>query len=338
METHMHKKCHQCGLAAGKQYIRAEGLIFHPDCFQCKHCHQRVQGEYVVRQGFVYHPACAPGLLKKIEPLPVSPPTQVTKPLFCTVCQGQLTGKYLYNHWGETAHPQHQGKTTHQCSTCHRFLSATTQQGIQYGDGRIVCGLCQMTAVTAPDAVEPSRRRVLQMLNTVGFSYIPDYLSIILSDQRRLNQSLKKRAHANSHGLTKTVEKSVNGVVQYREHSIFILYGLPRIVFEGVLAHELLHVWLNEQPNTRERTPQEIEGFCNLGTACMYQQEDTPLSHYLLERMHKDTDAVYGEGYRMQHQRLTQIGWDKLREQMQRPAPFKNALKTVDRWLDRFNL
>lgn len=333
----MHKKCHQCGLAAGKQYLRAEGLIFHPHCFQCKHCHQRVLDEYLVRKGFVYHPACAPGPLKKTAPLP-TPSTQTSAPLFCTVCKGKLTAKYLYNHWGETAHPQHQSQKTHQCSACHRFLSAATQQGLQYGDGRIICGLCQMTAVTEPESVEPSRQRVLKTLNTAGFDYIPDYISITLSDQRRLNQALKKRAHANSHGLTKTIEKSVNGMVQYREHSIFILYGLPRVVFEGVLAHELLHVWLNEQDNTRERMPQEIEGFCNLGTARVYQQEDTPLSRYLLERMHKDVDPVYGEGYRMQKQRLTQMGWDGLRNDMQRPAPFKKALKTVDRWLDRFNL
>ena len=223
----MHKKCHQCGLAAGKQYIRAEGLIFHPHCFRCKHCQQTVQGEYVVRQGFVYHPACAPGLLKKTAPLPrhsPAPELSVPSTLFCTVCQGELTGKYLYNHWGETAHAQHQGQKTHQCSACHRFLSAATQQGLQYGDGRILCGLCQITAITDTSSIAPSRQRVLQSLSSAGFAYIPDYISITLSDQRRLNQTLNKRSHANSHGLTKTVEKSVNGVLQY--NTIILLQQL----------------------------------------------------------------------------------------------------------------
>lgn len=261
-----------------------------------------------------------------------------TNPLFCSVCQGELTGKYLYNHWGENAHPQHQGHKTHQCSTCHRFLSSSTQQGLQYGDGRIICGLCQITAITEADSIAHSRHRVINTLKSVGFEYIPDYISITLSDQRRLNQRLKKSSHANSYGLTKTVEKSVNGEMQYREHSIFVLYGLPRLVFEGVLAHEFLHVWLNEHPNTRERSPQEIEGFCNLATALVYQQEETPLSLYLQQRMHEDTDPVYGGGYRLQNQRLLQSGWEVLRSQMQRPAPLKNALKTVDRWLDRFHL
>lgn len=258
--------------------------------------------------------------------------------LFCSVCQGELTGKYLYNHWGENVHPQHQGNPTHSCSACHRFLSSATQHGLQYGDGRIICGLCQITAITEPNSIVHSRQRVINTLKAVGFKYIPDYISITLSNQRRLNQRLKKSSHANSHGLTQTIEKSVEGIVHHREHSIFILYGLPRLVFEGVLAHEFLHVWLNEQPNTRERSPQEIEGFCNLATALVYQQEQTPLSFYLQKRMYENSDKVYGEGYRLQNQRLVHMGWEALRTEMQRPAPFKKALKIMDRWLDRFNL
>lgn len=334
----MHKKCHQCGLAIGKQYMLAEDRVFHLDCFLCKHCHQKVHGEYLIRKGFVYHPNCTPGLLiKKAAPLP-TPFTQDSPPLFCSVCQGELTGKYLYNPWGEAVHPQHQGKKTHQCSACHRFLSSSTQQGLQYGDGRILCGLCQITAITEQTAIAHSQQRVIKILKAVGFEYIPDYISITLSDQRRLNQYLKKKPHANSHGLTKTVEKSVNGVLKYREHSIFILYGLPRLIFEGVLAHELLHVWLNERANTRERSAQEIEGFCNLATALVYQEKETPLSIYLRQRMHEDPDTVYGDGYRLQQQRLTQIGWEALRSHIQRPAPFKKAFKSMDQWLDRFNL
>ena len=52
------------------------------------------------------------------------------------------------------------------------------------------------------------------------------------------------------------------------EHEITLLTGLPRLQFCGVLAHELLHVWLNEanlQPPT-----QLMEGFCNLGSHIVY--------------------------------------------------------------------
>lgn len=337
----MNKKCQHCGLPLGKQYVRAGQQLFHPQCFCCKHCGQRVQGDYAVHQGFVYHPQCVPRWGKSPSqalPAKAEPPAAHTA-LVCAVCQHQITGQYLYNNWGEQAHPHHGEQKTHQCSACSRFLSPKTHQGIQYEDGRLLCGLCQMTAVNTPEDVEPSRQRVLQTLSALGFHYIPDYLAITLSPQYRLNQQLKTHQNANSHGLTKTVEKRVNGQLAYREHSIFILYGLPRLVFEGVLAHELLHVWLNEHPHTRDRSAADTEGFCNLATAQIYHQDTTPLAAFLHQRMQSNPDPIYGEGYRQQQQRLQKIGWQGLRDYMQRPpGSFKQAFNKVDRWLDRFNL
>ncbi len=261
----------------------------------------------------------------------------MSDPLFCAVCHQQITGKYLYNHWQETVHVKHQGVKTAQCSTCARFISGATQNGIRYGDGRVVCGICQVTAVTEEQKVEHARRRVLEMLTGAGFDYIPDYIAVTLTDQRRLQQKLGR--HGNSYGLTKTLEKKENGVLVYREHSIFVLYGLPRLVFEGVLAHELLHVWLNERPESRERTPAEVEGFCNLASALIYGQEQTPMAQYLLERLHSDPDPVYGDGYRQQQAFVQRHGWQAMREHMLRPAaPLKQMYNKLDGFLNRFNL
>lgn len=332
----MHKKCKRCGQNLGKQYIRAGQSLFHPHCFTCKHCQQPISGDYAEHKGWAYHPTCSPR--KKQPPPPPVPPTEPQN-LICTLCQEKISGKYRYNHWGEYVHLQHQGQAVQQCSACGHFLSAKTQQGVRYADGRVICGLCQVTAVQDTNAINPSRHRVLAQLQQAGFGYIPDYLAIVLSDQQRLNQILGKSQHTNSHGLTKTLEKTIDGVLAYREHRIFILTGLPRLRFEGVLAHELLHVWLNEHPETRSRSTLEIEGFCNLGTALVYQQDNTPLAQYLLQRMSESPDPVYGEGFRQQQQRLQQLGWEGLRQWMLRPAPaLQQTFQKVDRWLNKFGL
>lgn len=334
----MPRKCKRCGQELGRQYIRAGSSLFHPRCFTCKHCQQPIQGDYAEHKGWAYHPACSPRGRQTPPSAPARPPVPDT-PLMCDICQERISGTYRYNHWGEHVHPEHQGHKVHQCSACARFLSAKTQQGLQYGDGRIICGLCQVTAVDMPASVQSSRQRVLSLLQQAGFGYIPDYLAIVLSDQKRLNQMLGKSQHTNSQGLTKTLEKTVEGMLAYREHRIFILNGLPRLLFEGVLAHELLHVWLNEHPETRQRSPTEIEGFCNLATALVYQQENTPLAQYHLQRMHESSDPIYGEGFRQQNQRLQQLGWEGLRQWMQRPAPaLKQTFQKVDRWLNKFGL
>lgn len=334
----MTKKCKRCGQGLGRQYIRAGEALFHPSCFTCKHCRQAIQGDYAEHKGWAYHPACSPRRKQPSSPPAAPSPTEPSTPLICRICQQPITGKYRYNHWGEQVHTEHQGHPSHACSVCARFLSVHTQHGIQHADGRVVCGLCQVTAVETPASVQGSRQRVLAHLQQAGFGYIPDYLAIVLSDQKRLNQMLGKSQHTNSQGLTKTLEKTVDGVLAYREHRIFILTGLPRLLFEGVLAHELLHVWLNEHPETRQRSPQEIEGFCNLGTALIYE-DNTPLAHYLLQRMHESADPIYGEGFRQQHQRLQQLGWVGLRQEMLRPAPaLKQTFQKVDRWLNKFGL
>ena len=114
----------------------------------------------------------------------------------------------------------------------------------------------------------------------------------------------------NSHGYTKTIVKRENKKVISIEHSIFILDRLPRLKFEGVLAHELIHVWLN----AREiKMPlKDIEGFCNLGAALIYQKDGTANGSSYLKSMSEDSDPVYGDGYRKMSRKLQNIGWKAL--------------------------
>jgi hypothetical protein len=331
--------CSACGRSLGKQYIRAESGRFHPQCFCCARCGQRIQGEYRQQQNRLYHPRCkAPeasaaaaaadcarcdqaisGSYTRYQEQPYHDACYAEIAPRCALCQQALSGKYLIDPWGQCAHPAHAGHKTEQCHACGRFIGVqTTHGGVRFGDGRTLCGLCQISEVSQPAEIEQLKADILAQLHGVGFDYIPRYIAVTLADQRLLNQRLGISRHANSQGLTKTLEKRENGQLVYREHSIFVLHGLPRLLFCGVLAHELLHVWLNDR-GLNQRSDAEVEGFCNLGSALIFQQDSTPLGAYLLQRLESDVSPVYGEGYRQMRARLQRSGWAGVISHMQQP-------------------
>src|SRR5205807_7413024 len=78
---------------------------------------------------------------------------------------------------------------------------------------------------------------------------------------------------------------------------VAILRGLPSIVFEGTIAHELGHVWLIMQA-VREWPKPDEEGFCQLLAHRYYIQLDTDDSRYQARRIERNPDAIYGDGFR----------------------------------------
>lgn len=313
--------CGHCSQPLAGQWMEHQKQKYHPHCYQahyqprCVICSQRIDNRYHEDEQGAYHVACFEQ--HRLDP--------------CDVCSKPLKGKYLQDLWQNRACTHHGGLATRQCHVCARLIGQKTSHGgVQYNDGRVVCGLCRISEVTQPQEIEASRQRVLQQLQAVGFSDIPSYVAVSLGDKRTLNKRMG--TSGNCHGFTKTLEKQVGGQV-LREHSIFVLFGLPRLMFEGVLAHELLHVWLSENQLTHH-SPRDVEGFCNLGAALIYQQDNSPLAQVLLQRMANDADPVYGEGYRKQLKKLQSLGWAQLIAQMkQGPGALTRFLNFTDRFI-----
>ena len=313
--------CDHCLKQLGERFQLAEGQIFHAACYRqkyklvCGHCQQLLGETWVTQEGKKYHQHCydahyqiycdqCGGALTTTYSRDDSGnyhtacfETYKLPP--CDACGLPLKGKYLLHIWGHKAHREHP-----QCHVCNRIISEKTSHGgAQYGDGRVVCGICRITEITDNQQIEHAKAKVIEQLQAVGFDYIPHYLAVSLADQRTMSQRLGVKQSANSHGYTKTLEKQIPGQGRIQEHSIFILYGLPRLVFHGILAHELLHVWLNAR-KINQWQDKEIEGFCNLGTALIYQNEGTPLAEVLLKKMAEDPNPVYGDGYRKMKDKL----------------------------------
>ena len=85
---------------------------------------------------------------------------------------------------------------------------------------------------------------------------------------------------------------------------------MPLIEFESVLAHELLHTWLNQ--NEIKMSTQETEGFCNLGSYLVLSKANTKHASILFRSMIENPDINYGVGFRNMLKDLGKKGWHKL--------------------------
>lgn len=242
----------------------------------------------------------------------------------CCICKQVLSGKILRDTWGNAAHHQHRISF---CGSCDRILSNISSSGAyQYSDGRFICGRCKKTAVLDGVSANRSRRRILEALEKVGFNEIPKNIEIVLTHQKHLSSHSRQR---NTAGLTLTQFHFSQNKRVGLKHQIGILSGLPKIQFEAILAHELLHVWQHEQGI--KLSSMYAEGLCELGAFLIYSQDKSDLAQHRIERMLDSKDPVYGNGFRLFHKKLERLGWKKLlREILENKKGYeKSILKKI---------
>lgn len=220
----------------------------------------------------------------------------------CCLCDEPPHGRCVQDKWGNLAHLGHSPRF---CGSCDRILSPKGSGGaFQYSDGRFICGFCKKTAVTDGVKANRCRRRVQGLLEEKGFQGIPKNIEVVLSHSQSLAGHSRKRGTA---GLTLSRYHFTDYKRVGITHQIGILFGLPEVEFEGVLAHELLHVWQHE--NGVKFSPVYCEGLCELGAYLIYFTNSSELSRHFLEKMFANKDAVYGKGFRLMQKKLEVQGW-----------------------------
>ncbi|RPJ81206.1 MAG: protein DA1, partial [Deltaproteobacteria bacterium] len=155
-----------------------------------------------------------------------------------------------------------------------------------------------------------SRNTVLSMLHSIGISDIPATIPINIVDMVNLKKYSKEEPNSNSKGFTTCLTTYKNNQAISKSQAIYILNGLPLLEFNGVLAHEMMHVWLHERDI--KLTEPETEGFCNLGAMKVYQDDGSEFAKILLKNMEKNQDPIYGDGYQNMKKQLEKLGWEKL--------------------------
>ena len=117
-------------------------------------------------------------------------------------------------------------------------------------------------------------------------------------------------------GLFRGWKKDTETVIINQDYHIYILSNLHRIIFNAVLAHELLHVYLFQHHLVLESDVRE--GFCNLGSNIVYDHYGSKLGEYRIISMEESSDPDYGLGFKKMKSILDQIGWGRLLRKLDR--------------------
>ena len=222
----------------------------------------------------------------------------------CDICFEPLNKSYLQDAWGNKYHQIHL-KNGFFCDTCSRIISKRiTRGGFQFNDGRFMCNLCEANIVKANDSklISTSIDSIIKILKSKGINLENNDFEINLVDRHSLQSSISETTNHNLETL-----KAIT-ILDNKQYIINILWGLHQLEFEGVLAHELIHVWIDY--HNIKLSDSRLEGLCNIGSSFVYKNTNTELSKILLKSLENNSDPIYGHGYKYMNVMIKKYGWD----------------------------
>ena len=228
----------------------------------------------------------------------------------CSICLQPLALEYSLDAWGNAFHSTHEKEGLF-CHSCSRIISqSVTQGGYVYSDGRHMCSLCHITAINNDSLIYSAYQSVSAQLKAVGIINIPKNIPITLVDLHILNEKAGHLSHVKLKGFTHFPGKSYSKLQIDNPYHIYILSGLPQLEFEAVLAHEFLHIWL--EINSLDLDIITAEGFCNLGSSLIYENDGTQFSQIHLKAMENNADEAYGKSFIIFQEEMNENGWETL--------------------------
>ena len=273
--------CHGCGRQiVQREYISVDGLNFHAACFRCAQCRQPITGEVRKQDTLYYDRECYQKHLS----------------LWCAICGGEIIGEYVRDYWGNAYHIEHVDQSP-RCDYCGRFITdKTSQGGYRYDDGRMICGICQKSAIVDGATAQRLMKDVANRLAAFDVDVDAADISLALVGKKALNERAESISNDLS-GLTVRNVQTLGDSVVTDECTVYALTGMPRQCFVKVMAHELMHVWLGSHADA-DADAIITEGSCNYAAYLVLSRDDDPMVRYQLDQMVADSDAVYGSGFR----------------------------------------
>ena len=157
---------------------------------------------------------------------------------------------------------------------------------------------------------------MLNILQKIGIKDLPKRIPVTLVDSKSDLIKMSGHRHGNIQGYTNYEESILADKIIDQDYHIYILSNLHEEIFNAVLAHELLHVYLFQ--NQIDLKSDIREGFCNLGSSLIYENYSSKLSDYRLKNMNENSDPDYGIGFRKMKSMLDKIGWKRLLKKLPR--------------------
>ncbi|MDP4192767.1 MAG: protein DA1 [Bacteroidota bacterium] len=300
-----HFLCSRCKKVITGSFMEKDGKFYHPDCYAvsegmiCDYCHKLIKGEYVTESGKKYHQSCYENNVAEK----------------CTVCGKPLTGEYTVDIYNNKFHSYH-NRELYKCDNCGRIISEkTTGGGKEYSDGRHICNLCFKDAVLDNSRINSMLGKVISRLRSLGLNINEKGLSIKGVNKSELRRAAGGSYNRNMRGFcnsSKETEYINNRATKTTKRNvIYVLNGVPALSIESVIAHELMHVWMND--NTRGSQSERLrEGSCNYISYLYLRSVNDRNAKMLIKALETDEDDSYGKGFLMVRSRFENKGLSNL--------------------------
>src|SRR6266852_2860901 len=322
--------CKLCGQSVQGGYVNALGAVWHPEHFVCAACNLPINAtSFNVFENKAYHQACyfeqvAPRCAACGKPLTDRYVTSNGKSYHsdcyrnfvvprCVYCNEPLMEEYMVDHWGAKYCKKH-SKEYPACEFCSRLIPPAQQER---GNGKLNstrCPVCRSRAIDIAEQAKTAFAGIKRWVSSQGLSYNNLPLSMQLRDRDFLAKFARANGQSHMLGVTMSTAHTLNGRETHTNiDGVAMLEGLPRPLFDGVVTHELGHVWLIVH-GIKGLPPWAEEGFCELLAHRYYTQLNTPESRYHSESIEKNSDPVYGDGFRRVRAIADRAGFSSLLE------------------------
>ncbi len=211
--------------------------------------------------------------------------------MMCDVCNNSMAGAlYQIDAYGNHAHSFHDT-----CDSCTAFIIGKSHS---LSDGRKTCHSCYANSVNDKNTARQAKEQTFQLFSSIGIQFPLDKISLYVNDKVFAVQEWNNPRFL---GKLFTVTKGSNN-----SYTIHVLYGLHKVVFMSVLAHELMHIFQHE--NEILLSELENEGLCELVCYFILDASKTKIGKVIMNQMENSKDKVYGDGFRLMYNRLEKIG------------------------------
>ncbi len=282
---HIVPRCAYCTKPLEGDWITYEGKDYHQKCYDeniaphCAYCGKDLGSNWITYDDKNYHQECYDQHVA----------------LHCSVCGEIISEKYLEDEWGNKYHERH--RTEPRCFSCGRILCGATKGGETYPDGRVICGLCLPSTIKTLDVAQRIMLEVKDTLAACGIVIKRDKLPLKFADSKKMAELQEsEQLDANVRGFT-YFEKStmLYGLISERKFQIYVLYGMPESDYRGIIAHELMHVWLGLNAPMRQ-DKQMVEGSCGYAASLVLSKFNYEAARRFTKMTFAMRDLDYSDG------------------------------------------
>lgn len=207
----------------------------------------------------------------------------------CAICGLPLQGDFWIGPHGEPfcrSHPT----TGSICGACGHLLPAPALGGAY-------CPDCSLTGMVQEGAASRLMGEIQGAFRRMGFPWWPQGFPLRLAAPGELSLGSGAPSRPPSGLIRHVTHRHPGGRIGREVTEILLERGLPSILAGQVLAHELGHAWLFQQGGPKPPDLVE-EGFCELCSVLWLRTLRDPRAPYLIGRISRNEDPVYGAGYR----------------------------------------